>query len=373
MKTPALPIMKTVFGVERNIQESDFPTDHDIQQLESMLPSSCVHGWFPSTYQNKQLHYRKWIPSDQPTAIVIFMHGISTHSVKYVKLHDEQIKTADATKSSDNDALTTARKVSSILMVETFLQNNIAVYSFDMYGHGYSEGIRFFIPVSYEVNVQDYISFCNLVAIENKESHKNAPIFLMGESYGSTLTLHVAYHFQQQTEPEKKLPNFDSIILTAPAIIGDLPIYPVVQLLTLLGKYYPTWRPFFMPNPVSPHRIWRDPLVRECYCDKSLPANIIDGQGIPFRLGTGVNLLRALEDVRKKVIPNLTVPYLVIHGTEDHGVPISGSEFLYRNSLTSNEEKEFIKKDLLADYVAEECMEDILRWINKRISILQTK
>jgi acylglycerol lipase len=359
------PIIKTVFGVERNIEQTNFPTDDEIQQLESKLPVGCVHGWFPSTYQNKQLHYRKWIPSDPSStkAIVIFMHGISTHSVKYVHL-----------QQSPSTTDSRGRNVSSELMIDTFLKNNIAVYSFDLYGHGYSEGIRFFIPETYDVNVQDYISFCNIVALENKQRPTPVPIFLMGESYGSTLSLHVAYHFQQQTQPDKKLPNFDSIILTAPAIIGDLPIYPVVQFLTLLGKFYPTWCPFFMPNPVSSDRIWRDPLVRAQYSDKTIPANLIDGQGIPFRLGTAVNLLRALEDVRKKVIPNLTVPYLIIHGTKDHGVPISGSEFLYENSLTSNENKEFIQKDgayhdLLADYVAEECMDDILRWINQRISL----
>jgi acylglycerol lipase len=353
--------MKSVFGVERNIEDSNFPSEDEINALEASLPGGCVHGWFPSSYQNAQLHYRKWIPATTTRAIVIFMHGISTHSVKYVKLSP----TADGA---------TPRVVSTSLMVEKFLESNIAVYAFDMYGHGYSEGIRFFIPESYNVNVQDHIRFCHLVALENNDNDRQNPLFLMGESYGCTVTLHSARYFQDQTEPAKMLPNFDSMILTAPAVIGDLPIYPVLQFLKLLAKYYPQWRPFFMPNPISPDRIWRDPLVRTIYTNKTNPANIVDGQGIPFRLGTALQLLHALEDVREKVIPVLTTPFIAIHGTNDYGVPITGSNFLYKNALTTTENKELIMKegayhDLLADYVAEECMTNIISWINQRIAV----
>ena len=355
-------IMKTVFGVERNIEDESFPTEDQINELESILPDGCIHGWFPSKYQNKQLHYRKWIPSN-PKAIVIFMHGISTHSVKYVNL----IPTTDI-----NGNGTSSRMVSTSLMIDTFMKNNISVYAFDQYGHGYSEGIRFLIPESYSINVQDYISFSQLVVAENKASV--LPMFLMCESYGCTVTLHATKYFQDQSEPEKKLPELDSMILTAPAINGDLPIYPVVLLITLLGKFFPVWRPFFMPNPVSADRIWRDPFVLEFYLNKTNPAIIVDGSGLPFRLGTAVQLIRATEDVRETIIPKLTTPYIVIHGTEDYSVPISGSEYLYENSLTSSDNKEFIKldkayHDLLADPAAEVCMGNIMDWINQRIAL----
>ena len=130
-----------------------------------------------------------------------------------------------------------------------------------------------------------------------------------------------------------------------------------------------------MPNPVSPDRIWRDPLVLEFYLDETNPASIVDGSGLPFRLGTAVQLIRATEDVRETIIPKLTTPYIVIHGTEDYSVPISGSEFLYNNSLTSSDNKKFVKidqayHDLLADPAAEICMENILTWINQRITLL---
>jgi alpha-beta hydrolase superfamily lysophospholipase len=90
-------------------------------------------------------------------------------------------------------------------------------------------------------------------------------------------------------------------------------------------------------------------------------------------LGTALQLANSLEDVREKVIPGLKTPFITIHGTDDFSVPITGSTFLYDRSLTTTENKEFIKKegayhDLLADPVAEECMTTITSWINKRIA-----
>ena len=348
-----------VFGVERDLEDANFPTE--TATLESLLPHhGGQHGWFTSSYRGKQLHYRKWrcgvVDGVEERAIVVFMHGILTHAVKYVPPQPA--------------STSTTRLVSTALMVDTFLRQGISVYAFDQYGHGYSEGTRFFIPESYQVNVTDYIAFCQtVVAAENNNT--GSPIFLMGESYGCTVTLHGAKYFQDH----HPLPHLDSLILTAPAVIGDLPPYPVVQLLKFLGYLYPTWRPFFMPNPVSSERVWSDPNVQACYRDRTKPANIIDGTGIPYRLGTGVQLLQALQDARTKVIPELTTPFLVIHGTHDYGVPIQGSEFLYQQSTRiASHDKRFLRKegayhDLLAEPNASEIMDDILQWINERLAL----
>lgn len=368
-KPTATPVHHRVFGEDRAIQTDKFPTEAEIDTLEALMPP-CEHGWFDSCYQNSKLHYRKYLPKGNTSeqngnlkAVVIFMHGISTHSGKAVNVD--------------------GRKLNSALKAEALLNENIALYAFDLYGHGYSEGVRFWIPKSYENNKLDYIQFCHLVA---QQHSTDTPIFLMGESYGSTLTLHVARHFQDQallhegnatTTTETALPNLNSIILVCPAIIGDLPPFPVFQTLVFLAGYFPQWRPFFMPNPVSAARIWRDPVVLAKHTDPTCPGNIVDGSGLPFRLGTALQLVQALEDVRKIAIPGFKMPYLVLHGTEDHGVPIQGSEFLWDNSDTPMADKEFLRKegahhDLFGDPLAEECMHDVIAWIRKRLDPLQS-
>jgi hypothetical protein len=140
----------------------------------------CDHGWFESSYQSAKLHYRKWLPPAtttdtaqtaprSPRAVVIFMHGISTHSGKaFVR-----------TPLLDNDGATTTescrrRCLGVALLAEVLVQrpHDIAVYAFDQYGHGLSEGERYWIPDSWTTNRDDYITFCRLVSA----AHPNVPI-----------------------------------------------------------------------------------------------------------------------------------------------------------------------------------------------------
>lgn len=187
-------------------------------------------------------------------------------------------------------------------------------------------------------------------------------VSLAGESYGCTLSLLVAKDLQETN-------LIDSVILTAPAIVGDIPPSPVYEILIFLGAYFPKWRPFFMPNPISPDRIWRDPFVRQEI--RNGYHQYIDGSGIPFRLGTGVNLVRALEACRA-MLHEFDVPFLILHGTNDYGVPITGSELLWEKAMSRHNSRftrlEGAYHDLLADPVAEECIEEISQWIEKRLS-----
>ena len=222
-----------IFSVERDIDipENVFPTDSELSSMEGILPG-CEHGWFDSVVDGAKLHYRKFLPKGKPKAIIIFSHGISTHCGKAFVLKD-------------------GRKLNTALKVDMCMKEGYALYGFDLYGHGYSEGTRFLIPGSWKNNMKDYINFCNLVASQHDDS---TPLFLMGESYGCTLTIHVAKYFQENPSSGPK--SFDSVILTAPAIIGDLPPYPVYLILRYaLAPMWPKWRPSFMPNTVSPDRV----------------------------------------------------------------------------------------------------------------------
>jgi hypothetical protein len=78
------PSQHAVFGIEREIDISVevFPTKEELNEMEGRMPP-CEHGWFDSVYDSAKLHYRAWVPaSNNPRAVVIFMHGIHTHSGK---------------------------------------------------------------------------------------------------------------------------------------------------------------------------------------------------------------------------------------------------------------------------------------------------
>lgn len=179
-----------------------------------------------------------------------------------------------------------------------------------------------FLSESYQTNVDDLFNFVTLVG----QDLPDTPIMIMGESYGVTLSLHAAAYFQDKQQRELGITasalaaRIDSIILTSPAIEVDTPAFPVLQVLTGFASIFPRWTPFFMPNPVSPDQIWRDPQVLDLRTNPAYAGNSIDGSGLKLRLGTAVAVLQAVEDVRNIVIPSLRLPFLTLHGTADEAV-----------------------------------------------------
>jgi Serine aminopeptidase, S33 len=165
-------------------------TDENIQCMEKWLPG-CEHGWFQSCYRSAKLHYRKWLPSppsQSPKAIVIFMHGISTHCGKAIVLN--------------------GRKMCMALLSDTLLDQTVALYAFDLYGHGLSEGTRYWIPESWTTNRDDYIAFCKLVST----FHPNVP-FLYVKRIVFLQTFLILYSFDLSALTPRENPNFGTVSL----------------------------------------------------------------------------------------------------------------------------------------------------------------
>jgi fermentation-respiration switch protein FrsA (DUF1100 family) len=151
-----------------------------------------------------------------------------------------------------------------------------------------------------------------------------------------------------------------------------------------------------MPNSASPDQIWRDATVRSDMMDPHGYHIHIDGPGRPFRLSTGLNLVQALAACRA-MLSELTVPFLLLHGTKDDAVPMAGSELLWRVAPTSSSSSassappqqpdskepqprssssrfcriDVAYHDLLADpVVADQCLDEIVQWIEERLLLL---
>jgi len=334
-------------GINIEIPQDVFPTKQELELMDELVPGG-EHGWFESSYKHSRLHYQSWIPPGEVKGVVVFCHGVHSNCSK--------------------GAIINGKKFSTSLQVDSFHRLGCAFYAFDYLGHGFSEGTRFLIP-DWNVNKQDVINFCNHAA---RKHANDIPFFLVGDSYGGCLAIHVARHFQDH--PEDGPSNFDSILLTAPAILVELPPFPKYQILRYgLAPLFPKWTPFFMPNPMTPERLWRHPdILKERTSQRYLEMGL-DGSGLPYRLGTAVNLGMALEEVRSKAIPGLKTPFCTIHGTADDGVPMAGSIFLVENCGTPGEEREFHRiegacHDLLADPLAEEVIGYWISFVQKRLA-----
>jgi alpha-beta hydrolase superfamily lysophospholipase len=182
--------------------------------------------------------------------------------------------------------------------------------------------------------------------------------------------MHTSKHFQDY--PEEAPPNFDSTLLVCPAIEGDIPPFPVYQILRyILAPLFHTRTPFFMPEPVTAERIWRDPKLVEHYLDPEKVKTGLDAYGCPFRLGTAVGLLQGMEE-GKTSIPDITTPFCIIHGDSDLAVPIAGSKLLFEKSKTPSGDKEFhpisdCYHGVMADPKAEEAMQHLSSFVDSRL------
>ena len=273
------------------------------------------------------------------------------------------------------------RKTNVALLAQVYRdENEMAFYSFDLYGHGYSEGTRFFIP-SWQENLSDYLSFVRLVTDQYKDNgdmSQKLPVFLFGTSYGGTLTLHAARRIQQSEPGEilgggKSATVFAGILLASPAVEGDLPPAPVYWFLRyVLAPLCPKWTPFFMPNPIGPDRIWKDEDARALRTSEREREMRLSGSGCAFRLGTALSLVQSMDAVLKDTIPTLRVPLYLMHGTSDYGVPISGSEWL-RQHVASPAQGcvyDFIEggyHDLLSGPESKSYLEKTLSWMEQRM------
>ena len=330
------------------IPVDEFP-DETWRNKKEVLFANPEHGYFESCYEGKKLHYRKNLPPKGTPirAIVIYQHGIHGQSGYGMQCAD-------------------GRYCDMALRIRHMNAKGYAVYAHDQLGHGFSEGIRFYIPRGdWKVNRDDLIRFVQLAADEHPEG---TPLIISGESYGGCLGFH-ASHVLQTEQPEKAPKGFLGCALNCPSIDGEMPIWPIVFFLRyILAPLFPLWTPFFMPHPISVDRVWKEDEPKAYY---QTERHGLSRSGVPFRLGTAVGLVDALE-CAQKIFPAFSAPFHINHGSDDYGVPMSGSQKLFKQCKTPARDKELnIIADgyhgLFSQLDAEETMDHEIQWIEKRI------
>lgn len=178
--------------------------------------------------------------------------------------------------------------------------HQLAVYGFDLRGHGQSEGLRMFAN-SWQDLRSDLQMFVNLV----KRESASGPLFLIGFSLAGLLVINYAQHFPA---------GLTGIIAVAPAVDAS-GVSPLVKLITpLLARLMP--KGSLNPGLDLSH-ISRDVNAVQEYT--SDPA---------FQIKTTTRLaaevLASMAETRT-LAHQLTIPLLILHGTDDTIVLPTGS------------------------------------------------
>jgi len=224
---------------------------------------------------NFSLYRQAWLPDGIPVAILVVVHGIGEHSGRYSNL------------------------------VNYFVPKGYAVYSFDLRGHGKSDGIRSYIE-HFSYYLDDVKTFCDLVGAENK----NTKIFMVGHSMGSTIA--VDYALAHQGE-------MNGLIVSGTTLKAGL---SVNKVSILMAKILSVLMPKMGVMALDTDLLCRDKAVVTAYVNDPL---VYTGK---LRARWGIELMKTMTKLQSRM-SELTLPILIMQGTQDRISDPSSSQMLF--------------------------------------------
>lgn len=261
-----------------------------------------------------RIHYRSWTPEGAPRAVVVICHGVNSHGGQHA------------------------------WTAEQFAARGLAVFALDLRGRGKSEGERFYVE-----DVADYVAdVAGTIAIA-KARHPGLPVYLLGHSAGGVVSCTFALDHQEDIDGlicesfafQVPAPGF-----VLAAIKGLSHIAPRLGVLTLYMKD-------FTRDPVALAALEADPLTK----DETQPA------------ATVAALVRADERLHDS-FDQITLPVLILHGTEDKATVCHGSEYFHEHAGSADKTLKLYEghfHDLLNDIGKEKVFADIAGWIEARL------
>ena len=224
---------------------------------------------------NYNLYRQAWLPDGVPIAVLIIVHGIAEHSGRYSNL------------------------------VNYFVPKGYAVYSFDLRGHGKSDGIR-----SYVEHFSYYLDDLKIFYDKVREENKNAKVFLVGHSMGSTIVL--AYAVEHQSE-------LNGLIVSGTTLKAGA---SVSKASILMAKILSVLVPKMGVASLDANLISRDKAVVDAYVHDPL---VYTGK---LRARWGAELLKTMIKLQSQ-LSELSLPVLIMQGTVDRISDPSSSKMLF--------------------------------------------
>jgi len=274
-----------------------------------------IEGKFPGR-NDINLYYQSWVPDGMPIAVLVVVHGLAEHSGRYFNL------------------------------VNYFLPKGYAVHTFDLRGHGKSEGTRGYVE-RFSYYLDDLKIFCDKVSQENK----NTRIFMVGHSMGGTIA--TAYAIDHQNELNGLI--LSGAVLKAGSSVTGVAIL-MARLLSLLI-------PKMGVSTLDASTVSRDKTVVEAYIND--PLNYTGK--ISARLGA--ELLNEIQRLPSK-LSVLSLPVLIMHGAADRLSDPSSSQMLFERAGSKDKTIKFYDgfyHEIFNDPQRQQVFTDMENWLKLHV------
>lgn len=225
-----------------------------------------------------------------------------------------------------------------------FNEAGYALMTFDLRGHGKSEGKRGFVP-SFDALLDDVTLFI----AEAQSRYPAIPIFLYGHSLGGCIVLSYLLH---------RKPRLKGVIATSSFItLGFKPSPIMVGIGKLMNKIYPA---FTQDNQLDINHISHDANVVKAYADDPLVHSKLSS-------ALGIGMLEQ-GDFIHNYKGNIDTPLLLVHGSDDKITNPQGTIDFYNNTSGNRTLKilEGLYHETHNEPQQHEVFEQILGWVNEQ-------
>jgi alpha-beta hydrolase superfamily lysophospholipase len=261
------------------------------------------------------LYAQTWLPDSKPKAVINLIHGLGEHSTRYTA------------------------------WARQFTAKGYIFRSFDLRGHGRSEGKRGYSP-TYQKLISDIAAFLE----QGKDEFPGLPLFIYGHSLGGNLALNYAI---------QNVLDVKGLIITSPWFeLVNKPSKVKSMIASLMCNFMPG---LIVDNGLKAEDISRDLRVVHEYKNDPLVH-----EKISLRLAVEIIEAGAKAAVS---IYKINVPLLLMHGNDDRITSCKASRNFVRNcsERTSFIEWEGGYHELHFDLDHEKVFGSILDWLNAHI------
>jgi alpha-beta hydrolase superfamily lysophospholipase len=284
--------------------------DH-VEGLGSDVDIKAVEGSL-----NGGILYRHWRAKGLPKAVILLVHGLGEHSGRYQAF------------------------------AEYFLERGVSVVAPDHLGHGASPGAR-----THLVEFEDYLRPLDELRDLIAHWYPNIPCFLIGHSLGGLISARFLLDHQSR---------FAGAALSAAALQAvESPSAFEMFLARLFSRFLPKMGMLQL----DATQISRDPAVVHDYLGDPLVHN---GKASARLIVELFQSMALVERDREKI----TLPVLVMHGSDDAMTAHEGSEVFYK-AVSSEDKTLKIYQGLYHEIFNEperlEVLGDLAAWLEARI------